>query len=80
MERYKEAEPFLLEEVRFFPQNVRARAGLAMLYRAMGRDTESDRAVEEMLRAVPTPQTRVMAAQLYTMFGEPQKAQRVRIP
>ncbi|HET7696857.1 MAG TPA: sulfatase-like hydrolase/transferase [Vicinamibacterales bacterium] len=79
MERYPEAEPYLLEEVRLFPHNTRARAGLAMLYRAMGRTAESDRAIEEMLRVSPTPEARVVAAQLWTMFGEPGKAQRVRI-
>jgi choline-sulfatase len=79
MERYPEAEPYLLEEVRLFPHNVRARAGLSMLYRAMGRTADSERAIEEMLRVSPTPEARVVAAQLWTMFGEPDKAQRVRI-
>ena len=79
MERYAQAEPFLVEEVRVFPHNIRARAGLAMLYRAMGRDLDSDRAVEELLRVSPTPEGRAMAAQLWTMFGEPEKAQRVKI-
>ena len=79
MERYQEAEPYLLDEVRLFPHNTRARAGLAMLYRAMGRDAESERAIEELLRVSPTPEARVVAAQLWTMFGEPEKAQRVKI-
>ena len=79
LERYAQAEPFLVEEVRVFPHNIRARAGLAMLYRAMGRDLDSERAVEELLRVSPTPEGRAMAAQLWTMFGEPEKAQRVKI-
>ena len=79
MERYQDAEPYLLEEVRLFPHNTRARAGLAMLYRAMGRNADSERAIEEMLRVSPTPEARVVAAQLWTMFGEPEKAQRVKI-
>ena len=79
LERYAQAEPFLAEEVRVFPHNIRARAGLAMLYRAMGRDLDSERAVEELLRVSPTPEGRAMAAQLWTMFGEPEKAQRVKI-
>jgi CheY-like chemotaxis protein len=37
------------------------------------------RAIEEMLRVSPTPEARVVAAQLWTMFGEPEKAQRVKI-
>jgi choline-sulfatase len=79
MERYAQAEPFLAEEVRVFPHNIRARAGLAMLYRAMGRDLDSERVVEELLRVSPTPEGRAMAAQLWMMFGEPEKAQRVKI-
>jgi tetratricopeptide (TPR) repeat protein len=79
LERYAEAEPYLLDEIRLFPHNIRARAGLAMLYRAMGRDAESERAIEELLRVSPTPEAKVVAAQLWTMFGEPEKAQRVKI-
>jgi choline-sulfatase len=77
MERYQDAEPYLLEELRLFPYNTRARAGLAMLYRAMGRNAEAERVIEDMLRVSPTPEARVVAAQLWTMFGEPDKARRV---
>jgi choline-sulfatase len=80
LERYPQAEPYLAEEVRLFPHNLRARAGLAMLYRVMGRDVESDRAVDELLRVSPTAEGRAMAAQLWTMFGETDKAQRVKLP
>ena len=73
LERYAEAEPYLLQEIRVFPYNTRARAGLAMLYRAMGRDAESERAIDELLRIAPTPEGRSLAAQLWTMFGEPEK-------
>lgn len=79
LERYREAEPYLQEEIRVFPNNTRARSGLAMLYRAMGRNDESDRAIEDMLRASPTADTRATAVKLWTMFGEPEKARRVRI-
>jgi tetratricopeptide (TPR) repeat protein len=79
LERYREAEPYLLEEIRVFPNNTRARSGLAMLYRAMGRDADSDRAIEDMLRVSPTAETRATAARLWTMFGETGKAQRVKI-
>jgi tetratricopeptide (TPR) repeat protein len=77
--RYREAEPYLADEVRLFPHNTRARAGLAMLYRAMGRNAESEQAIEDLLRASPTPEARVVAAQLWTMFGEPEKAQRLKV-
>jgi tetratricopeptide (TPR) repeat protein len=80
LDRYPQAEVYLVEEVRIFPYNLRARAGLAMLYRAMGRDLDSERVVEELLRVAPTPEGRAMAVQLWNMFGEPEKAQRVKIP
>ena len=80
LERYPQAVPYMVEEVRVFPQNLRARAGLAMLYRAMGRDADSDRAVDELVRVSPTPEGRAMAAELWTMFGQPEKARRVKIP
>jgi choline-sulfatase len=78
LERYQEAEPFLREEVRIFPHNTRAYAGLAMLYRAMGRNADSERAIDALLRASPTREGRDMAAQLYRMFGEPGKAQQIQ--
>ena len=78
LERYSEAEPYLQAEVALFPQHVRARAGLAMLYRAMGRDSESERAIAELIRFVPTPDGLKVAAQLWTMFGEPARAAAVR--
>ncbi len=80
LERYAEAEPYLLQEIQVFPYNTRARAGLAMLYRAMGRDAESERAIDELLRIAPTPEGRSLAAQLWTMFGEPERARQVKIP
>ena len=78
LERYPEAERHFREEIRLFPQSVRARAGLAMLYRAQGRDDESEKAILDMLRTSPTPDAHDMAAQLWTMFGEPQKAAAAR--
>ena len=72
--RYPEAERVLNAEVALFPFNVRARAGLAMLYRATGRDAESERAIADMLRVSPEGDGPELARQLWTMFGEPQKA------
>jgi arylsulfatase A-like enzyme len=74
MERYPEAERFLKAEVAIFPFNTRARAGLAMLYRATGREAESEQAIVEMLRVSPQGDGPALARQLWTMFGEPQKA------
>ena len=79
LERYAQAEPYLKDEIRLFPHNTRARAGLSMLYRAMGRDLDSEHEIDELLRVSPTPEASVVAAQLWTMFGEPEKAARVKI-
>jgi arylsulfatase A-like enzyme len=78
LERYAEAEPPLKEEVRLFPSNTRARAGLAMLYRVLGRNEESARASESMLRVSPTAESYETAEKLWTMFGEPGRAAAVR--
>jgi len=44
-----------------------------MLYRATGRDAESEQAIAELLRVSPG-EGPALARQLWTMFGEPQKA------
>jgi tetratricopeptide (TPR) repeat protein len=73
--RLDEAEPFFLEEIRVFPQNIQARAALAVLYRSEGRIDESERVIDGLLRVAPTPEGRALAAKLYRMFGEADKAQ-----
>ena len=78
LERYPEAERFLKAEVALFPFNTRARAGLSMLYRATGRDAESEQAIADMLRISPQGEGPALARQLWTMFGEPGKAAAVR--
>jgi choline-sulfatase len=78
LERYAEAEPHLREEIRLFPGSIRARAGLAMLFRVQGRDEEVARAIDEMLRVSPTRESYAMAEKLWTMFGEPARAAAVR--
>jgi arylsulfatase A-like enzyme/tetratricopeptide (TPR) repeat protein len=78
LERYPEAERYFRAEISLFPAHVRARAGLAMLFRAMGRDRESEQVIAELIRTVPTREGYDVAAQLWTMFGEPQKAAELR--
>ena len=74
LERYGEAEPVLTDEVRLFPYDLRARAALAMLYRATGRVGLSNRMVESIVRVSPTADGFALAAKLWTMFGEPARA------
>jgi arylsulfatase A-like enzyme/Tfp pilus assembly protein PilF len=78
MERYPEAEKEFLAELHFFPQNTRARAGLAMLYQATERPDLAAAAIGDMLRLTPTPEAYALAARLWTMFGNLQQANAVR--
>jgi tetratricopeptide (TPR) repeat protein len=77
-DRYAEAEAAFKQELRSFPGHIRARAGLAMLYRAMGRPSESEQAIADLVRYSPTPEAYNVAAKLWTMFGEPAKAAAAR--
>jgi tetratricopeptide (TPR) repeat protein len=76
--KYAEAEPVLIEEVRLFPYNLRARAALAMLYRATGHDEASDRFVDSIVRVAPTTEGYALAAKLWKMFGETRKAEETK--
>jgi len=78
LERYPDAEAQFLEELKYFPQNIRARAGLAMLYQATGRADAADRVLGDMTRISPTPESYALAARLWTMFGNRQRADAVR--
>jgi choline-sulfatase len=78
LERYAEAEQLFKAELALFPTHVRARGGLAMLYKASGRDAEAERAIAELVQAAPTREGIDMAAQLWTAFGEPRRAAAVR--
>jgi tetratricopeptide (TPR) repeat protein len=74
----REAEFAFQTELRTSPENARARAGLAMLYRAAGRNDEAERVITDLLRTVPTPEGYDLAIKLWTMFGEKQRADAVR--
>jgi tetratricopeptide (TPR) repeat protein len=78
LERYPEAEAQFLEELTYFPQNIRARAGLAMLYQATGRTEAAARVVSDLVRVTPTAESYVLAARLWTMFGNRQQADAIR--
>ena len=78
LERYEEAERLFKAELAVFPSHVPSHTGLAMLYKATGRDAEAERAIEALLRTSPNRAGVEAAAQLWTMFGEPHKAAAVR--
>ncbi|MEX1129075.1 MAG: sulfatase-like hydrolase/transferase [Vicinamibacterales bacterium] len=78
MEQYAEAEQLFKAELAVFSSHVPSHTGLAMLYKATGRDAEAERAIEHLLRTSPNPAGIDAAAQLWTMFGEPGKAAALR--
>ncbi|HXG54584.1 MAG TPA: sulfatase-like hydrolase/transferase [Vicinamibacterales bacterium] len=78
LERYPEAEGLFKAELALFPAHARSHAGLAMLYRATGRTAESDNAVAQLTSRNPTREGYTLAAQLWTMFGEPGRAAAAR--
>ena len=78
VERYADAEAQFREELRWFPHNARAYVSLAMLYRATSRDAEAEQAIADLLRISPTRQGHALAAELWTIFGEPARAAAVR--
>jgi arylsulfatase A-like enzyme/Flp pilus assembly protein TadD len=78
LERYPEAEAEFIEELRLFPQDARARAGLAMLYQATDRADAASQMLTDMLRITPTPDTYALASRIFTMFGNRQQADAVR--
>lgn len=79
LERTAEAEAEYLEELRVFPQNARAHAGLAALYQATGRTDEAADVVREMTRVTPTPEAYTLAARLWKSLGKPRLADAVRL-
>jgi tetratricopeptide (TPR) repeat protein len=78
LERYPEAETQFTAELAAFPQNVRARAGLALLYHATDRADEAAAAIGDILRITPTPESYALASKLWTTVGNRQQADAVR--
>lgn len=78
LDRVPEAEYHFLEELRLFPQNVRARGALAALYHNSGRTDEADAMLTDLLLISPTPEAYDLAARLWTGFGNHRQAAAAR--
>jgi arylsulfatase A-like enzyme/Flp pilus assembly protein TadD len=78
LDRFAEAEAHYVEEVRAFPEQTRARAGLATLYHATERPDEAGRVLDDMTRVTPTPDSYALAARLWKTFGNHRRADAVR--
>jgi hypothetical protein len=49
-----------------------------MLYQADGKPDEAEKALTDMLRIAPTPDSYALAARLFTMFGNRPRAEAVK--
>ncbi len=77
--RYEEAEHLFLDEVRRFPHNAKARAGLASLYQTTLRNDEAAVVLAELIRLIPTAEAHDLAARVWTALGQPKEAAAARI-
>jgi tetratricopeptide (TPR) repeat protein len=78
LDRYDEAEAQFREELRDFPRNIQAYTSLAMLYRASNRDAAVEDVLNEMVASTPTPEGYGVAARLWTILGDPSRAEALR--
>ena len=78
LERFSDAEAQFKEEIHLFPRGIPARVSLAMLYRAERRTGCLPLAIEDLLRAAPTPEGYATAARLWTIFGDKDRASAAR--
>jgi tetratricopeptide (TPR) repeat protein len=77
--RYEEAEHLFLDEVRRFPHNARARAGLASLYQTTLRDDEAAVVLADLVHQIPTAEAHDLAARVWTALGQPKEAAAARV-
>ena len=78
LDRYAEAETEFREEVRAFPQNIRAYSSLAILYRASNREQAVEQTIDDLVVAAPTPEGYAMASRLWMIVGERDRAEALR--
>jgi arylsulfatase A-like enzyme/Flp pilus assembly protein TadD len=78
LERYPESESQFIEELKYFPQNTRASAALAMLYQSSGRSDAASKVLADMVETTPTPDAFAQAARVWTLFGNRQQANALR--
>ena len=78
LDRYAEAEVQYREELRAFPRNIQAYASLALLYRASNRDDAVEDVLNELVSDTPTPEGYAVAARLWTILGDPSRAEALK--
>lgn len=78
LDRYDEAEAQFRDELREFPRSIQAYTSLAMLYRASNRDAAVEDVLNELVASTPTPEGYGVAARLWTILGDPSRAEALR--
>jgi tetratricopeptide (TPR) repeat protein len=78
LDRYDEAESQFREELQDFPRSIQAYTSLAMLYRASNRDAAVEDVLNELVASTPTPEGYGVAARLWTILGDPSRAEALR--
>jgi len=78
LDRYDEAESQFREELTEFPRSIQAYTSLAMLYRASNRDAAVEDVLNELVASTPTPEGYGVAARLWTILGDPSRAEALR--
>jgi tetratricopeptide (TPR) repeat protein len=78
LDRYADAETQFRSELRDNPRSMAAYTSLAMLYRASNRDAEIEDVLNELVAATPTPEGYGVAARLWTILGDPTRAEALR--
>ncbi|HEX6316854.1 MAG TPA: tetratricopeptide repeat protein, partial [Gemmatimonadaceae bacterium] len=78
LDRYVEAEAQYREELRTFPRSVQVYSRLAMLYAATNRQEAVEDVLNELVAATPTPESYAVAARLWTIVGNPTRAEALR--
>jgi choline-sulfatase len=73
-QRPQNAENELLDELKAFPQNTRARAALATLEHTAGRDDDVEAVMDDLVRISPTADTYTLSARLWSSFGDRKRA------
>ena len=78
LDRAADAETAYREELRGFPHNVRAYAGLVTVFRASNRNADVAALIGDLLKALPTPEGYATAVRLWTTVGERAHAEVLR--
>lgn len=78
LKRYSEAEARLSDEVKAFPDNLRAREALAAVYQATGRASDVPALIADLVAAVPTPEGYAAAARIASAAGDKAAAAALR--